>query len=130
MDQIEFLFSANLGAAPLPIHACASGGELSRLFFAMKIILAEQNECSCLVFDEIDGNVGGQTASILGEKLKQLSKKNQVICISHFIQVAKHAQAHFRVYKEEKSGCAITMIQELSKTKREDEYTRMVGQLD
>jgi len=127
LDQIQFLFSANPGLAPLPIDACASGGELSRLLLAIKISLAEKENRSCLIFDEIDSNVGGQTASVLGEELKKLAKDTQVICVTHFVQVAKCAQTHFGVYKQEQQGRAITIIEALSSQKREKEYTRMLG---
>lgn len=129
-DQIELLFSANPGLSPLPIDACASGGELSRLLLAIKTIIAEKENYSCLIFDEIDSNVGGQTASVLGEKLKKLSEQTQVICITHFVQVAKFAQTHFGVYKKEIKGAAVTTIENLMPDKREEEYTRMLGLIE
>lgn len=123
--EIEFLFSANPGLAPIPLAQCASGGELSRLLLAIKTILSEGT--STLVFDEIDSNVGGQTAAILGKKLKRLAEKRQVICVTHFVQVAKEAVDHFRVAKIEKEQEAFTTITKLSETQREIEYNRMLG---
>jgi len=124
-DEIRFLFSANPGVSPIPLEQCASGGELSRLLLAIKVILSEGS--SCLVFDEIDSNVGGQTATILGEKLKRLSSQRQVICVTHFVQVAKCAMDHFLVAKTEKEGNAYTTIEKLNHKNRELEYNRMLG---
>ena len=127
IDKVEFLFSANPGLSPIPIEACASGGELSRLLLAMKIVLAEKEKRLSLIFDEIDSNVGGQTAAILGEKLKGLSEKRQVICVTHFVQVAKWAENHFAVCKNEERGKVRTAIEKLTEQKRQAEYTRMLG---
>src|SRR5690606_32149452 len=90
-DAVRFLFSANPGQSLQPLEECASGGEQSRVFFAFKSILSAKEERSCLVLDEIDSNVGGIAASILGEKLKILGEKRQIICITHFAQAAQHA---------------------------------------
>lgn len=125
-DSFRFLFSANPGITPIFLEQCASGGELSRLLLAMMIVLAEGQ--SCLVFDEIDSNVGGQTAAILGEKLHQLAQKRQVICVTHFVQVAKWATDHFLVAKTEKEAGALTTVTKLREKEREKEYHRMLGQ--
>lgn len=124
-NDVHFLFSANPGLPPLPLDQCASGGELSRLLLAIKTILAEGS--SCLVFDEIDSNVGGQTAAILGQKLKRLADKRQVICVTHFVQVAKHAMDHFLVRKTTKGENAYTNVIKLNDIEREMEYSRMLG---
>jgi DNA repair protein RecN (Recombination protein N) len=125
MDCITFLFSANVGHPPIPISECASGGELSRLLFSMKVILSDKENQTCLIFDEIDGNVGGQTASILGEKLHILSQEKQIICITHFVQVARLAQTHFAVKKIESLGK--TQISKLTENEKQEEYDRMLG---
>ncbi len=127
IDAIRFLFSANPGLAAIPLESCASGGELSRLLLAIKTVLAEKEGCACLVFDEIDSNVGGQTAAILGEKLKKLSEKRQMICVTHFVQVARSAMHHFSVLKEECEGRAVISVQQLQSSDREKEYNRMQG---
>ncbi len=129
IDEIRFLFSANPGAAPIPLENCASGGELSRLLLAIKTVLAEKEKSSCLIFDEIDSNVGGQTAAILGEKLKKLSQSRQVICVTHFVQVARCAMHHFLVSKAEENGTAVTSISQLSSKEREKEFSRMLGSI-
>ncbi len=126
-DSIRFLFSANPGVSPIPLEECASGGELSRLLLAIEVILAEKEGKSCLVFDEIDSNVGGQTAAVLGEKLRQLSEGRQVLCVTHFLQVAKCALDHFLVSKRERQGQAFTLIDKLEGAARESEYRRMQG---
>lgn len=126
IDTTQFRFSANPGFVTLPLNQCASGGELSRLLLAIKTVLAK-TECQCLVFDEIDSNVGGQTAAMLGEKLKTLSKTRQVLCVTHFVQVAKAATDHFAVSKKECNDMVFTSIERLDKAMREKEFSRMLG---
>ena len=127
IDDIRFLFTANPGLATLPLDQCASGGELSRLLFATKVAIAEKESVQCLIFDEIDSNVGGQTAAVLGEKLQELSKNRQVICVTHFVQVARFAMHHFAVSKREHQGRAVTFVETLNSKQREQEYARMIG---
>jgi DNA repair protein RecN (Recombination protein N) len=126
-DEIRFLFSANPGQPPIPLEECASSGEISRLLLAIKTVLSEKDKSACLIFDEIDSNVGGQTAAILGEKLKKIAEKKQVICVTHFVQVAKAALHHFAVSKGEQKGRAVTTISKLSESQRGQEYQRMLG---
>ncbi|MBI5272876.1 MAG: hypothetical protein HY861_02710 [Chlamydiia bacterium] len=127
LDEISFLFSANQGHPSLPLNQCASGGELSRLLLALKSALAAEEHSRCLIFDEIDSNVGGQAAATLGEKLKQLACFRQVLCITHFVQVAKMAMDHFLVAKEERGGSSVTRVRRLEKGELEGEYHRMLG---
>ncbi len=124
-NDIRFLFSANPGIPPIPLEECASGGEQSRLLLALKTILSEGS--SCLVFDEIDSNVGGQTAGIIGQKLKRLAEKRQVICVTHFVQVAKYAMDHFLVSKATQGESAYTNVIKLNEQEKEIEYNRMLG---
>lgn len=126
-DWIQFWIRANVGEHSVPIKDHASGGELSRLLFAIKICLAEKNDTPTLIFDEIDANVGGKTAGIIGEKLLHLGRYRQVICISHFPQVAAQANAHITVQKIEKEGRTLTTIHLLSAQEREQELLRMLG---
>jgi len=128
IDEIRFLFSANPGVAAIPLEECASGGELSRLLLAIKTVLSEKEGSSCLIFDEIDSNVGGQTAAILGDKLKKLAETKQVICVTHFVQVARSAMHHFLVSKIEENGSASTSISPLGLKDRQREFNRMLGQ--
>lgn len=124
-EEFRFLFSANPGHPPISIEKCASGGELSRLLLAIKTILSEGK--STLVFDEIDSNVGGQTAAAIGEKLKRLSQFRQVICVTHFVQVAKCGKDHFLVSKSSRGDSTYTMVQKMGEKEKMDEYNRMMG---
>lgn len=126
-DCVQFWLKANTGEHPGLVKEHSSGGELSRLLFAVKIALAEKNNTPTLIFDEIDANVGGKTATIIGEKLKELGKHRQIICISHFPQVAAKADEHFSVQKIESQGRTVSQIKHLSKKEREQELLRMIG---
>jgi DNA repair protein RecN (Recombination protein N) len=127
-DAVQFWLRANVGEHPGRIQEHSSGGELSRLLFAIKIALAEKNNTPTLIFDEIDANVGGKTASIIGEKLKSLGKHRQVLCITHFPQVASKADEHFSVQKIEADNRTLTQIKPLCKKGREVELLRMMGE--
>ncbi len=122
-DEISFVFSANPGYPLLRIDQCASGGEISRLLLAVKTVLANREKSGCLIFDEIDSNVGGQTATILGAKLQALARHAQVICVTHFVQVARCAAHHFLVSKQNST----TKVQKLDPLRREEEFSRMLG---
>ena len=126
-DEILFLFAANPGTPMLPTNQVASGGELSRLLFAIKTALAGKEKNSCLIFDEIDSNVGGKTASILGAKLDRMALGKQLIAITHFVQVARFATDHFLVSKKTTSLGAKTLIAKLEEKTRAEEYARMTG---
>ncbi len=126
-DLVQFFLKANQGELPGLVKEHSSGGELSRLLFAIKAALAEKNGTPTLIFDEIDANVGGKTAAIIGEKLHELGKCRQVICITHFPQVASKSDHHFSVQKSEKDGRTLTEIKLLNKKEREQELLRMIG---
>lgn len=126
-NTIRFLFAANPGQPLSPLNECASGGELSRLLFAIKTALADREKSSCLIFDEIDSNVGGETAALLGAKLQTLSKSRQLICVTHFVQVARCAMDHYLVSKQTANAGAITTIAKLTALQREKEFARMTG---
>jgi DNA repair protein RecN (Recombination protein N) len=126
-DLTQFWLKANAGEHPGLVKEHSSGGELSRLLFAIKIALAEKNNTPTLIFDEIDANVGGKTASIMGEKLQELGKHRQVICVTHFPQVAAKADTHFGVQKMEMEGRTKTEIRHLTKQECEQEMLRMLG---
>lgn len=124
LKSVCFYFSANPGNELMPIEEIASGGELSRVLLCLKILLSHQ---STLVFDEIDSNVGGISASILGEKLAKLAEHTQVIAVTHFVQVAKHADRHFLVRKVLERMHSFTKITQLEDKELESEYSRMLG---
>lgn len=126
-DKIDFLFSANPGEAVQPLRNIASSGEISRVMLALKTVLAEADSVPILVFDEIDMNIGGETATTVGSELKKLAETHQVLCISHLAQVASQAELHYLVEKAVKSGRTSTDVKLLSSQKRTEEIARMLG---
>ncbi len=126
-DAIEFLFSPNMGEGSVPIRSCASGGELSRVLLALKTTLAGLELTPTLVFDEIDANIGGQTGALVGKKIKAIADKRQVLCITHLPQVAREADHHFHICKQESDGRTHSTVTQLGKGRREVELTRMIG---
>lgn len=126
-DEVQFWMQVNAGEGYISIKENSSGGELSRVLFAIKSHLAEKNQTPTLIFDEIDGNVGGETATIMGEKLLELAKHRQILCITHFPQVATKGQHHLRVSKEELDGRTVGQIEALDKMNRQKELVRMLG---
>jgi DNA repair protein RecN (Recombination protein N) len=127
LDEIEFQFAPNLGEPAKPLRAIASSGEMARVMLALKTVLAAEDEIPVLVFDEVDANVGGETANAVGEKMKQIAAKRQVFCITHLPQVAAEADAHYVVSKQVKNGRTISEITLLDKKSRVTELARMLG---
>ncbi|HEU6448764.1 MAG TPA: DNA repair protein RecN [Verrucomicrobiae bacterium] len=126
-DEIEFQFAPNPGEPAKPLRAIASSGEMARVMLALKTVLAAEDEIPVLIFDEVDANVGGETANAVGEKMKQIAAKRQVLCITHLPQVAAPADAHFVVTKQIKNGRTISEINLLGKKERVSELSRMLG---
>lgn len=126
-DKIEFFLRPNVGEREIPIRECASGGELSRLMLAIQALLAGKAQIPILVFDEIDSNIGGETAVVVGDKLREIGMKHQVLCITHFPQVAKQAQHHLCISKTEKEGRTVTKVQALDAKGINKELSRMQG---
>ncbi|MFI0435812.1 MAG: DNA repair protein RecN [Parachlamydiaceae bacterium] len=126
-DRIEFFLSPNVGEHKIPLKEGASGGEISRILLAMEALLAGKEKTETLIFDEVDANIGGKTAAIVGDKLKEISSQHQVICITHFPQVANQADHHLQISKEEKEGRTLTIVQELDSSLRQKELSRMLG---
>jgi DNA repair protein RecN (Recombination protein N) len=127
LDEIEFQFAPNPGEPAKPLRAIASSGEMARVMLALKTVLAAEDEIPVLVFDEVDANVGGETANAVGEKMKQIAAKRQVLCITHLPQVAAPADAHYVVSKQVKNGRTISEIILLDKKSRVTELARMLG---
>ena len=127
LDEIEFQFAPNPGEPAKPLRAIASSGEMARVMLALKTVLAAEDEIPVLVFDEVDANVGGETASAVGEKMKQIAAKRQVLCITHLPQVAAPADAHYVVTKHIQDGRTISEIHLLAKKERVTELARMLG---
>ena len=126
-DEIEFQFAPNPGEPAQPLRAIASSGEMARVMLALKTVLAAEDEIPVLVFDEVDANVGGETANAVGEKMQQIAAKRQVFCITHLPQVAAPADAHYVVTKSVKNGRTISEITLLDKKSRVTELARMLG---
>ncbi len=129
VDVAEFFFSANPGEEVKPLAKIASGGELSRIMLALKVLLSGSESREVLIFDEVDTGIGGKTASLVGKMLSRISTNQQVICITHLPQIACFGDVHFSVYKELKNGRTETFIERLSGKKREEEIARMLGGL-
>ncbi len=127
LDTVEFQFAPNPGEPAKPLRAIASSGELARVMLALKTVLAAEDEIPVLVFDEVDANVGGETANAVGEKMRTIAAKRQVLCISHLPQVAAAAAAHYVVTKLVKEGRTVSEIRLLDKKERVKELTRMLG---
>ena len=126
-DSVEFLFAPNPGEPARPLRAIASSGEMARVMLALKTVLAAQDEVPVLVFDEVDANVGGETANVVGEKMAEIARQRQVLCITHLPQVAAHATQHYLVEKQVESGRTVSTITELTTKQRVTELARMLG---
>lgn len=127
IDAVRFLMSANVGEELRPIHRVASGGELARIMLALKNVLAENEEIGTLVFDEVDTGVSGRAAQKVAEKLAQVSRKKQVLCVTHLPQLAAMADVHFVVEKGERGGRTFTRVEELDRPRRCEELARLTG---
>ena len=126
-DEVKFLMSANKGEKPGPISKIASGGELSRIMLALKNVFSESDIVETLVFDEIDTGVSGVAAQRVGEKLAELSRRKQVLCVTHLPQIACMADTHFLIEKKERGGRTFTSVTKLTKEGRKKELARLLG---
>ena len=126
-DDIEFYLSTNIGEALKPLNRITSGGELSRIVLAMKKALARSGAIGTIVFDEVDSGIGGATAEIVGEKLREVALHHQVLCITHLPQIACFGDRHYRVVKGVTDGKTNTRMEILSREERLEEITRMLG---
>ncbi len=127
MDEVRFLMSANAGEKPGRISKIASGGELSRIMLVMKDVLSERDAVQSMVFDEVDAGVSGIAAQRVGEKLSRLSRRKQVICVTHLPQIAAMADTHFHIEKTEKGGRTYTAVVPLDRDGRKRELARLHG---
>lgn len=125
----EFLFSPNVGEAPLPLNRVASSGELARVMLALKTVLADLDDVPLLVFDEVDANVGGEIGRVVGEKMAAIAKNHQVLCVTHLPQVAAQATCHLVVTKDQTKDRAVVTIEPIqaSRKARVSELARMLG---
>ena len=127
VDTVRFLMSANVGEELRPIHKIASGGELARIMLAMKNVLSEQDHVGTMVFDEVDTGVSGRAAQKVAEKMARISRRKQVLCVTHLPQLAAMADTHFSVEKGERDGRTYTEVRRLDREQRRRELARLTG---
>jgi DNA repair protein RecN (Recombination protein N) len=127
IDRVEFLISANPGEPPRPLARIASGGEMSRIMLAIKSATAAVASIPTMVFDEIDVGVGGRTAEVIGERLANLAKGSQVLCITHLPQIASLSGNHFCIEKRLLEDRTVVRVRQLSDEERVAELSRMLG---
>jgi DNA repair protein RecN (Recombination protein N) len=127
LDQAEFMISPNPGEGLGPLSRIASGGELSRVMLALKTILAQSGSVETIIFDEVDSGISGATAEVIGEKLLNLSKFHQILCITHLPQIASKGQTHFLVKKMVSGGRTEATLLELQGEARVKEIARLLA---
>ncbi len=126
-DDARFYISTNPGEPVKPLDMIASGGELSRIMLALKTVLAGNDDIETLIFDEIDAGIGGRTAQMVAEKIRQTARDHQVICITHLPQIAAMADRHFLIEKTSDAESTISEIRPLSRSESIEELARMLG---
>lgn len=126
-DKMQFLVSANKGEPPKPMSKIASGGELSRIMLAIKTVLSGKDKVDTLIFDEVDTGISGAAANKVGQKLKQVSKNRQVLCITHLAQIAALADHHLQISKHVEQGRTFTHVEPLDFEGRKRELARIIG---
>lgn len=126
-DKLQFLVSANKGEPPKPMSKIASGGELSRIMLAIKTVLSGKDKVDTLIFDEVDTGISGAAANKVGQKLKEVSKDRQVLCITHLAQIAALADNHLKISKHVEQGRTFTNVEPLDFEGRKGELARIIG---
>ena len=126
-DQIEFLVAGHAGSTPRPLAKVASGGELARISLALSVIASRAARVPTLIFDEVDSGIGGAVAEVVGNLLRELGVRHQVLCVTHLPQVAARAQQHFQVSKQNVKGKTQSSIALLPPPERIEEVARMLG---
>jgi DNA repair protein RecN (Recombination protein N) len=127
IDSGEFYVSPNPGEELRPLARIVSGGELSRVMLALKTLATADQPGKTLIFDEVDAGIGGRVASVVGEKLRRLGERFQVLCITHLPQIAACAATHFHIEKRVRGSRTVTTVQRLDASTRIDELARMIG---
>jgi DNA repair protein RecN (Recombination protein N) len=127
IDSVEFLISPNPGEELRPLKNIASGGEVSRIMLTIKTVLSKTEELDTMIFDEIDTGIGGRIAEVVGRKLKELSKSQQVICITHLPQIASLADSHCRVEKKITGNRTVVEVNKLNEQEKVREIARMLA---
>ena len=126
-DKVQFLISTNVGEESKPLTKIASGGEMSRIMLAIKNVLADVDEVPVMIFDEIDTGISGKTAKSVGEKLKQIAKKHQVICITHQANIAARGDYNYYISKKVEEGRTLTNIKQLNEEETINEIARIAS---
>lgn len=126
-ERTEFMVTANAGQPLRPLRKVASGGELSRISLAIEVAALGLDAVPTMIFDEVDTGIGGAVAEIVGQKLRTLGEKRQVLCVTHLPQVAAQGHAHYRVSKAAESGMTQSAVQKLNAKERQEELARMLG---
>jgi DNA repair protein RecN (Recombination protein N) len=129
-ERVEFLVSANPGQPPRALRKVASGGELSRISLAIEVAALGLDEIGTMVFDEVDAGIGGAVAEVVGQKLRRLGSRRQVLCVTHLAQVAAQGHQHLRVAKSTDGSSTQTSIDVLGEKARRDEIARMLGGIE
>jgi DNA repair protein RecN (Recombination protein N) len=127
LDEVEYLISPNPGEPLKPLSKIASGGEIARIMLALKSILAQVDDVETVVFDEADSGIGGLAAASVAQKIFEIARTRQVICITHSPQIASFADSHFVIFKERSKGRTYTRVKRLSQEERIRELARMLG---
>jgi len=127
IDKVEFLITTNIGETPKPLAKIASGGEISRIMLAFKRIIGDYDLIPTMIFDEIDTGISGITASIIGNKLLQISNHHQIICITHLPQIAAFGDHHFKIDKEIDGNSTHTIVKPLTHKDKVMEIARLLG---
>jgi len=130
LEQVEFLVAGHAGVAPRPLNKVASGGELSRISLAIRVVTAQQGSVPTMIFDEVDVGIGGGVAEVVGNLLGQLGEQRQVLVITHLPQVAALGKHHLRVSKSQAAGQTLSTIAKLDEAERIEEVARMLGGLE
>jgi DNA repair protein RecN (Recombination protein N) len=127
IDRAEFRISANPGEDPMPLDRVASGGELSRVMLALRTVLADDRAQKTLIFDEVDAGIGGKAAETVGQKLKDLSGRYQILCVTHLAQIAAFGDHQYRIEKIVAGGRTLTRVEAMTGEARVDELARMMS---
>jgi DNA repair protein RecN (Recombination protein N) len=130
LDRVDLRLAAHPGAPLRPLGRAASGGELSRVMLALRVVLAGIDRTPTLVFDEVDAGVGGRTAAAVGRRLAQLARRHQVLVVTHLPQIAAHADRHFTVEKRSAGDTTSTDVRLLDDAGRVGELSRMLAGME
>lgn len=127
MDKVEIFITTNRGESLKPLAKIVSGGEMSRIMLAFKNIISSYDMIPTLIFDEIDNGISGITASIVGKKLREISKSHQIICITHLPQIAACGDNNYKIYKDSDETSTFTHVESLSSQQKVEEIARLLG---